>query len=148
MDANSLKPHALILIGLVLAWLAALLLFTPVYEVLTTPPTEIVKIGVVTLADLKEYCASSLGSLSRLVDQEARRACSFVGTIVIFSYLALVVGVGMLVTGAIMKQQWGSETAWYVGFAIVAALIFVLFASYHIVATAVPGGTTYQGRFF
>ena len=148
MDANSLKPDALLLIGLVLAWVAALLLFTPVYEVLTTAPTDIVQIGVVTLADLKEYCASSLGSVSRLVDQEARRACSFVGIIVAFSYLALAVGIGMLVTGAIMKQHWGSETAWYVGFAIAALLIFMLFASYHIVAVPIPGGTTYQGRFF
>ena len=40
MDAESLKPDAMILVGLIGAWLGALLLFTPIYAVMTESPAS------------------------------------------------------------------------------------------------------------
>jgi hypothetical protein len=148
MDAQPLKPDVMILIGLLLAWVSALLLFTPVFELMTSAPADVAKVGVATLGDLHDLCQSSLGGVGRLDDQEFRRGCSQVQTLLVFSYVGLIVGVGLLVGGGIMKRHWGWEMLWYVGVALFCFAVFLLYASYHIVAIPIPGGSAYQGRFF
>ena len=136
MDAESLKPDAMILVGLIGAWLGALLLFTPIYAVMTESPASLAEFGAFTLGDLDDLCDSSLGTWGRMIDQE------------VFSYLAVAIGVALLVGGFLLKQSWGAELGWYVGFGVVLVFVFVLFASYHIEAIPVADGVMYQGRFF
>lgn len=148
MDAESLKPDAMILVGLIGAWLGALLLFTPIYAVMTESPASLAEFGAFTLGDLDDLCDSSLGTWGRMIDQEVRQSCSRVGALLVFSYLAVAIGVALLVGGFLLKQSWGAELGWYVGFGVVLVFVFVLFASYHIEAIPVADGVMYQGRFF
>ena len=148
MDVASHKPDVLLTVGLFLAWLSALLLFTPLMQVMTWPTEEIASVGAASLADLHELCGSSLGSLTRALDEGTRRDCSRIQALVVTLYLALVAGVALLVSGMVTKEHWGTGTVWYVGLALFCLVVFLLYASYHIVAIPISGGTAYRVTFF
>ena len=95
-----------------------------------------------------ELCGSSIGSLTRAFDAGARRDCSRIQVLLVTLYLALIAGVALLISGIVTKQQWGAETFWYVGMALFCIFVIFLYASYHIVAIPISGGTTYRGTFF
>jgi len=148
VDVTSHKPDILIAVGLFLTWLSVLVLFTPLLQVMTWPTEQIARVGTASLADLHEVCGSSIGSLTRAFDAGARRDCSRIQVLLVTLYLALIAGVALLISGIVTKQQWGAETFWYVGMALFCIFVIFLYASYHIVAIPISGGTTYRGTFF